>query len=136
MESSRISGLQTFHYGRTRIGRGGRGGGGEEEEEKGIAKPENRFACRRKTLSLQRRKCGAKKIRLEINVLENVVSTTEGANASAEPRESHTQCDTSSGALYLSRDATKICPCLLQINTTAADGERGGPTEAWNMHPA
>ena len=82
MESSRISGLQTFHYGRTRIGRGGRGGGGEEEEEEeGIAKPENRFACRRKTLSLQRRKCGAEKIRLEINVLENVVSTTEGANA-------------------------------------------------------
>ena len=60
----------------------GRGAGGEaESEEEGIAKPENRFACRRKTLSLQRRKCGAEKIRLEINVLENVVSTTEGANA-------------------------------------------------------
>ena len=46
MESSRISGLQTFHYGRTDGRTDAEGRGGE-----GKAIPKNRFAWRRKTLS-------------------------------------------------------------------------------------
>ena len=69
-----------FHYGRTRIGGRGR------REEEGIAKPENRFACRRKTLTLQRRKSGAEKVDWKSMSLKMyVVSTTERANTTRPP---------------------------------------------------
>ena len=46
MESSRISGLQTFHYGRTRSGRGGGvGGRGDSQTRKPICMPQKKHSC-------------------------------------------------------------------------------------------